>query len=176
MNPFDFFDVRGLLTDEEQVVQDSVGRFVNERVLPIIGECRKRNASRELVAELAALGVLGCSMEGFGGAGLNSVCYGLVCQELERGDSGLRSFVSVQNSLCMYPIHRYGSEDQKQFWLPQMAAGKAIGCFGLTEPDGGSDPGTMKTHARRGERIGFFRAPKCGSPTARSPMSPWSGR
>lgn len=150
MNPFDFFDVRGLLTDEEQVVQDSVGRFVNERVLPIIGECfEKERFPRELVAELAALGVLGCSMEGFGGAGLNSVCYGLVCQELERGDSGLRSFVSVQNSLCMYPIHRYGSEDQKQFWLPQMAAGKAIGCFGLTEPDGGSDPSTMKTHARR---------------------------
>jgi glutaryl-CoA dehydrogenase len=88
-------------------------------------------------------------MEGYGGAGMNSVCYGLVCQELERGDSGLRSFVSVQSSLCMFPIRRYGSEEQRRRWLPEMAAGRALGCFGLTEPDGGSDPGTMKTHARR---------------------------
>jgi glutaryl-CoA dehydrogenase len=104
---------------------------------------------RELVAEVAELGLLGSSIEGYGCAGMNSVCYGLICQELERADSGLRSFVSVQSSLVMYPIYTYGTEEQKERWLPAMARGEAIGCFGLTEPHGGSDPGNMKTHARR---------------------------
>jgi len=149
-NPLDFFDVRSLLTDEEQAVQDAVARFVDERVIPIAAECFEQDRfPLELVPQMAELGLFGVSLQGYGGAGMNSICYGLVCQELERGDSGLRSFVSVQSSLCMYPIWRYGSEEQKQRWLPEMAAGRALGCFGLTEPDGGSDPGTMKTSARR---------------------------
>ena len=104
---------------------------------------------RELIPQVAELGLFGSSIDGYDCAGLNSVCYGLICQELERGDSGLRSFVSVQSSLVMFPIHAYGSDEQKQRWLPAMAAGEAIGCFGLTEPHGGSDPGNMKTHAKR---------------------------
>jgi glutaryl-CoA dehydrogenase len=104
---------------------------------------------RELVPMVAELGLLGSSIEGYDCAGLNAICYGLICQELERGDSGLRSFVSVQSSLVMYPIHSFGSEEQKQRWLPAMARGEAIGCFGLTEPHGGSDPSNMKTHAKR---------------------------
>ena len=146
----DFFAVRSLLTDDERQVQDTVARFVDERVLPIIPKAfEDHRFPVELVPELAALGLLGCNYEGYGCAGLNNVAYGLVCQELERGDSGLRSFVSVQGSLCMYPILTYGSDEQKDRWLPRLAGGEAIGCFGLTEPDGGSDPGTMKTRARR---------------------------
>ncbi|MFO7275904.1 MAG: acyl-CoA dehydrogenase family protein [Pseudomonadota bacterium] len=139
-----------MLSDDERMVQDSVARFVDEQVLPIIQRCfEEHRFPRELVPELAALGLLGCSLEGYGCAGLNGVSYGLICQELERGDSGLRSFVSVQTSLCMYPIHRFGSEEQKQRFLPRMARGELIGCFGLTEPHGGSDPANMRTHARR---------------------------
>lgn len=149
-NPLDFMDVRGLLTEEEQAVQDSVGRVVDERVIPIISECFENDRfPKELIPLIGEMGLLGCNLSGYGCAGMNNVCYGLVCQELERGDSGVRSFVSVQNSLCMWPIHTYGSEEQKRRWLPEMAAGRQIGCFGLTEPDGGSDPGTMKTRARR---------------------------
>ena len=115
---------------------------MDDRVLPIIAEAfDEHRFPDELIPEIAEMGLLGCNLEGYDCAGMNNVCYGLICQELERGDSGLRSFVSVQGSLCMYPIHAYGSEEQKQRWLPEMAAGKAIGCFGLTEPDGGSDPG-----------------------------------
>jgi len=150
LNPLDLFDVRGLLSEEEQMVQDSVARLVDERVLPIIREHFENHTfPRELVGDLAGLGLLGSSLEGYGCAGMNAVSYGLICQELERGDSGLRSFVSVQSSLCMYPIHAYGSEDQKQKYLPRMARGEIIGCFGLTEPHGGSDPANMKTHAKR---------------------------
>ena len=150
--PADFYDVRSLLTEEERQVQDTVARFVDEQVVPIIGRAfDEHRFPRELVPRIAEMGLLGCNLEGYDCAGLNNVSYGLVCQEMERGDSGLRSFVSVQGSLCMYPIHRYGSEAQKTRWLPRMARGEAIGCFGLTEPDGGSDPGAMKTHAvRRG--------------------------
>ena len=150
--PTDFYDVRSLLTEEERQVQDTVARFVDEQVVPIIGRAfDEHRFPRELVPRIAEMGLLGCNLEGYDCAGLNNVSYGLVCQEMERGDSGLRSFVSVQGSLCMYPIHRYGSEAQKTRWLPRMARGEAIGCFGLTEPDGGSDPGAMKTHAvRRG--------------------------
>jgi glutaryl-CoA dehydrogenase len=144
----DYFDVRSLLSDDEQQVQDTVGRFVDERVLPVIPQAFEDHVfPKELVPELAELGLLGCNIDGYECAGLNNVCYGLVCQELERGDSGVRSFVSVQGSLCMWPIYAYGTEEQKQNWLPRMAKGEVIGCFGLTEPDGGSDPGTMKTHA-----------------------------
>jgi len=150
LNPVDLFDVASLLTDEERAIQESVARFTDERVLPIIGDCF--DAGRfpaELVPEIAGLGLLGSTLpEQYGGAGLNAVSYGLICQELERGDSGLRSFVSVQSSLCMYPIYAYGSEEQRLRWLPDMAAGRVIGCFGLTEAHGGSDPASMKTHAR----------------------------
>ncbi len=148
--PFDFYDVRSELSEDERQVQDSVARFVDQRVLPIIADAfDEHRFPKELIPGVAELGLLGCNLEGYDCAGLNNVAYGLVCQELERGDSGLRSFVSVQGSLCMYPIYRWGSEEQKQRWLPPMARGEAIGCFGLTEPDGGSDPGTMKTHAVR---------------------------
>jgi glutaryl-CoA dehydrogenase len=146
----DYFDVRSLLSEDERQVQDTVSRFVDERVLPVIAEAFDAHRfPAELVPELAELGLLGCNLDGYDCAGLSNVAYGLVCQELERGDSGLRSFVSVQGSLCMWPIHAYGTEEQKRRFLPRMARGEIIGCFGLTEPDGGSDPGTMKTHARR---------------------------
>ena len=146
----DFYDVRGLLTEEERDIQDAVARFVDDRVIPIIGDAFDQHRfTDELVPEIAELGLLGCNIDGYDCAGLNHVSYGLVCQELERGDSGLRSFVSVQGSLCMWPIFTYGTDEQKERWLPGMAAGKLIGCFGLTEPDGGSDPGTMRTKAVR---------------------------
>jgi len=151
LDPTDLFDIRSLLSDEERAVQDSVARFTNERVLPIIGDCFEQGRfPRELIPEIAAMGLLGSSLpEQYGCAGLNGVSYGLICQELERGDSGIRSFVSVQSSLCMYPIFAYGSEEQRQQYLPAMARGEIIGCFGLTEPHGGSDPANMKTHAKR---------------------------
>ncbi len=151
LNPTDLYDVRSLLSDEERMVQDTVARFTDERVLPIIGDCfDQARFPAELIPEMADLGLLGSSLPvEYGCAGMNAVSYGLVCQELERGDSGLRSFASVQSSLCMYPIYAYGSEEQRKHWLPQMAQGKVIGCFGLTEPHGGSDPANMKTHARR---------------------------
>jgi len=150
LDPLDLYDVRGQLSDEERMVQDSVARLVDEKVLPIIqGHFEKHTFPRELIPELAGLGLLGSSIEGYGCAGMNSIAYGLICQELERGDSGIRSFVSVQSSLCMYPIYTYGSEAQKQQYLPRMAKGELIGCFGLTEPHGGSDPANMKTHAKR---------------------------
>ncbi len=150
LDSMDLFDTRSLLNDDERMVNDSVARFVDERVLPIIGECFETSRMpAELIPEIAELGLLGITIDGYECAGLNSVCYGLACQQLERGDSALRSFVSVQSSLCMYPIHTYGSEAQKTRWLPAMARGEAIGCFGLTEPHGGSDPGNMRTQAKR---------------------------
>ena len=151
LNPTDLFDIRSLLSDEERMVQDTVARFTDERVLPIIGDCfDQARFPTELIPEMAGLGLLGSSLPAeYGCAGMNGVSYGLVCQELERGDSGIRSFASVQSSLCMYPIHAYGSEEQRRRWLPDMAAGKVIGCFGLTEPQGGSDPANMKTHAKK---------------------------
>jgi glutaryl-CoA dehydrogenase len=150
LDPLDLFDVRSQLSEEERMVQDSVARLVDERVLPIIrGHFENHTFPQELIPEMAALGLLGSSIEGYGCAGLNAVSYGLICQELERGDSGIRSFVSVQSSLCMYPIYAFGSEAQKQKYLPRMARGELIGCFGLTEPHGGSDPASMKTHAKK---------------------------
>ena len=132
----DFYDVRGLLSEEERQIQDATAQFVDKRVLPIIADAfDEHRFPAELLPEIAELGLLGCNLEGYDCAGLNHVSYGLVCQELERGDSGVRSFVSVQGSLCMWPIYTYGTEEQKQRWLPPMAQGKAIGCFGLTEPD-----------------------------------------
>jgi glutaryl-CoA dehydrogenase len=146
----DFYRVDDLLNEEERLVRATIGRFVDERFLPTVAEHYERGTfPLELVPELARLGVFGMHLQGYGAAGLSNVMYGLACQELERGDSGLRSFVSVQGSLCMFPIHRYGSEEQKQRWLPFMARGEVIGCFGLTEPEFGSNPAGMTTRARR---------------------------
>ena len=150
LDPLDLYDVRGMLAEDERMVQDSVGRFVDEEVLPIIQRhFEDHTFPRDLIPGLAALGLFGSSLQGFGCAGMNAASYGLICQELERGDSGIRSFVSVQSSLCMYPIYTFGSDEQKQRYLPDMAKGKLIGCFGLTEAHGGSDPVNMKTHAKR---------------------------
>ena len=146
----DLFDISSVLTEEEQLVQDNVGRFVNDNVLPIIQECFENHRfPAELVPEIAALGILGSSIEGYGCAGMNAISFGLICKELERGDSGLRSFASVQSSLVMFPIFEYGSDEQKDHWLPKLAKAEAIGCFGLTESQGGSDPMNMKTHAKQ---------------------------
>jgi len=146
----DFYRTDDLLSEEERLVRSTVGRFVDQRFLPIIADHYERATFPiEIVPELARLGVFGMHLRGYGAAGMSNVMYGLACQELERGDSGLRSFVSVQGSLCMFPIHRYGSEEQKERWLPRMAAGEVIGCFGLTEPEFGSNPAGMATRARR---------------------------
>ena len=150
LDPLDLYDVRSELSEDEVMVKDTVGRFVDDGVIPLMREAfEKHEFPIDLVGEVAALGLFGSSIDGYDCAGLNGVSYGLICQELERGDSGLRSFVSVQSSLVMFPIHAYGSDEQKDRWLPAMARGEAIGCFGLTEPHGGSDPANMKTHARR---------------------------
>ena len=145
----DFIDFDSLLSEDELLVRDNVRRFVSERVQPIIRlHFREGTFPRELIAEMAALGFFGAHLHGYGCAGMSEVEYGLLMQELERCDSGLRSFVSVQSSLSMEAIYRYGSEEQKQRWLPAMQAGEAIGCFGLTEPGFGSNPGGMLTRAR----------------------------
>jgi len=146
----DFYDVDAELSDEERLARDTVRAFVNEQALPILDKAFMSDRfPSELIPAIAELGLLGSNLSGYGCAGANNVVYGLICQELERGDSGLRSFVSVQSSLVMYPIHAFGSEAQKEKWLPRLAAGEAIGCFGLTEADHGSDPGTMLTRAEK---------------------------
>jgi glutaryl-CoA dehydrogenase len=147
----DFFNIDSLLSEEERAVRDSVRRFVDERVLPVIGDCYVEGRfPKELVPEMASLGVFGANLpEEYGCAGLNNVAYGLIMQELERGDSGVRSFASVQGALAMYPIFAFGSDEQKKHYLPRMAAGEIIGCFGLTEPDFGSNPSGMVTMARQ---------------------------
>ena len=140
----------GVLTADEIITRDTVRQFVAEKYLPIIGDHFEAHTFPEhLIPELGALGFLGASIQGYGCAGVNAVTYGLILQELEYGDSGLRSFVSVQGSLAMYAIYSCGSEEQKQHWLPRMAKGDVIGCFGLTEPDSGSDPGSMRTMAHK---------------------------
>ena len=150
LDPLDLYAVRSALSEEERLVQDSVARLVDSEVLPLIQRCfEEHRFPKELIPKLASLGLLGSSLSGYECAGLNAICYGLICQELERGDSGIRSFVSVQSSLCMYPIWAYGSGEQKQRYLPRMARGELIGCFGLTESHGGSDPANMKTHAKK---------------------------
>jgi glutaryl-CoA dehydrogenase len=149
-NPLDLFCVADSLSEDERMVQSSVARFVDERVLPIIRDHFDNHTfPHELIRGVAELGLLGSSIKGHDCAGMSGVCYGLICQELERGDSGLRSFVSVQSSLCMHPIDAFGSDEQKQQYLPRMARGELIGCFGLTESQGGSDPANLRTHARR---------------------------
>ena len=150
LDPLDFLDLDALLSDEERMIRDTVRSWVQENVVPgIDGWFERGEFPLEVAKELAGLGLLGMNLSGYGCAGTNAVSYGLTCLELEAGDSGFRSFVSVQGSLAMYPIWAYGSEEQKQEWLPRMARGEVIGCFGLTEPDFGSDPARMRTVARR---------------------------
>ena len=150
IDKLDIFNINAQLTEDERMVQESVGRWVDEQVLPIIGEAFDDHVfPMSLIPEMAELGLFGSTIQGYDCAGLNYTSYGLICQELERGDSGLRSFASVQSSLCMFPIDAFGSEEQKQRWLPAMAKGEAIGCFGLTESHAGSDPASMKTNARK---------------------------
>lgn len=144
----DYYGLDEELNDEERLVRDNVRRFVDKEVVPVIGEHYQAGTfPMDLVPKFADLGLLGANLEGYGCAGMGDIAYGLAMQELERGDSGVRSFCSVQGSLCMFPIYAYGSEEQKQKWLPKMAAGEAIGCFGLTEPDFGSNPSGMITTA-----------------------------
>lgn len=147
----DFYDVDSLLTEEEIQIRDAVGDWVDERFLPIVEDAYdEAYFPKDVIPELAGMGLFGATLpEKYGCAGIGPVAYGLTMQELERGDSGLRSFASVQGSLCMYPIFAYGSEEQREKWLPRMAKGEVIGCFGLTEPDFGSDPGGMITRAKR---------------------------
>jgi glutaryl-CoA dehydrogenase len=150
LNPRDFLGLDRLLSDEERDIRDTVRAFVNDKVVPYVGDWFEAGTiPLELAKELGSLGVLGMHLTGYGCAGASATAYGLACMELEAGDSGIRSLVSVQGSLAMFAIWRWGSEEQKNEWLPRMAAGDAIGCFGLTEPDAGSDPAAMRTRARR---------------------------
>jgi glutaryl-CoA dehydrogenase len=146
----DFIDFDSLLSDEERLVRDTTRKFIEDNLVPIIEECNRAGRfPRELVKPMAELGFFGASLKGYGCAEMGNVEYGLMTQELERGDSGVRSFVSVQSALVMYPIHTFGSDEQKNTWLPAMQKGEKLGCFGLTEPDFGSNPGGMRTHARK---------------------------
>jgi glutaryl-CoA dehydrogenase len=150
VGPLELLDIDHLLTDEELAVRDSVRRLVDDEIRPHIGQWYEAGTfPREMAPTFGKLGLLGMHLQGYGCAGMSAVDYGLACMELEAGDSGARSFASVQGSLAMFAIHRWGSEEQKQLWLPRMATGQVIGCFGLTEADFGSDPGGMRTHARR---------------------------
>jgi glutaryl-CoA dehydrogenase len=150
VDPKDFLAIDGLLDDQERLIRDTVRRFVGDRVLPDVAEWFEEGTFPvDLAKEMGSLGLFGMHLDGYGCAGTSNVEYGLACLELEAGDSGTRSFVSVQGSLAMFPIWAFGSEEQKQAWLPSMASGELIGCFGLTEADAGSDPGRMRTHARR---------------------------
>ena len=144
----DYYEIEDLFDDEEKMIRKTVRDFVDRELLPIVNDCyEKAIFPKQLIPKIGELGLLGANLTGYGCAGLNNTAYGLILQELERGDSGLRSFVSVQGALVMYPIHAFGSEEQKKKWLPPLQQGVAIGCFGLTEPDSGSDPGGMKTKA-----------------------------
>src|SRR6266700_2879024 len=146
----DYLLIDSQFSEQELMVRQTARRFTDERILPVIRDCfREARFPRELIAEMAGLGFLGANLEGYGCAGMSNVEYGLIMQEVERCDSGIRSFISVQGALVMYPILTYGSEEQKQRWLPELQAGRALGCFGLTEPGFGSNPGGMLTRARQ---------------------------
>ena len=174
---FDYFRALDGLTDEERDIHATVRAFVDETIVPNVqGWWDADTLPRELMTQMGELGILGpTTPASYGGSEISSTAYGLICYELERGDSGVRSSASVQGSLVMYPIYAYGSEEQKRRYLPELAAGEIIGCFGLTESDGGSDPGAMRTRARRDGDDSSSTAPRCGSPTARSPTSRSSG-
>ena len=146
----DFIEFDSLLSEEELLVRANTRAFIEDKLIPIIEQCtRDGRFPRELVRPMGELGFYGATLDGYGCAEMNNVEYGLLTQELERGDSGIRSFVSVQSALVMYPIHEFGSDEQKSLWLPKMATGEKLGCFGLTEPDFGSNPGGMRTRARK---------------------------
>jgi glutaryl-CoA dehydrogenase len=151
VDPYDFLAIDALLDDEERAIRDTVREFVRDRILPEVGDWFEEGVlpTRDLAAEVGRLGLFGMHLDGYGLPGASAVAYGLACMELEAGDSGVRSLVSVQGSLAMFAIWRWGTEEQKERWLPPMHAGDAIGCFGLTEPDAGSDPGSMRTTAKR---------------------------
>ena len=172
----DYLRIDSLFSEQELLVRETARRFVDERVIPLIRDCfRDARFPKELIPEMASLGFLGANLEGYGCAGMSNVEYGLVMQELERGDSGLRSFVSVQGALVMYPILTFGSEEQKQRWLPRLQSGTAIGCFGLTEPGFGSNPAGMLTTARATAMAGFSRVRRPGLQMARWRTWPWYG-
>src|ERR1700687_2689577 len=146
----DYLRIDSLFSEQELLVRETARRFVDERVIPLIRDCfRDARFPKELIPEMASLGFLGANLEGYGCAGMSNVEYGLIMQEIERGDSAIRSFVSVQGALVMYPILTFGSEEQKRRWLPELQSGRAVGCFELTEPDFGSNPAAMRTTARR---------------------------
>src|SRR5438552_1621983 len=146
----DFLEFDSLLSDDERLVRDTARKFIEDNLIPIIEECNRAGRfPRELVKPMADLGFFGANLKGYGCAGMSNVEYGLVTQELERGDSGVRSFVSVQSALVMYPIYTFGSDEQKNTWLPALQKGEKLGCFGLTEPDFGSNPGGMRTRAKK---------------------------
>ena len=150
VDPYDFLKIDELISPEERLVRDTVRQFVRENITPYAGDWFAEGTfPRELITQMGELGLFGMHLDGYGCAGTTAMAYGLACTELEAGDSGIRSIVSVQGSLAMYPIWAFGSEEQKETWLPSMAAGRTIGCFGLTEPDSGSDPGSMRTTAQR---------------------------
>ncbi|HKD86375.1 MAG TPA: acyl-CoA dehydrogenase family protein, partial [Terriglobales bacterium] len=146
----DFLGFDNLLSEDERMARDTARQFIEDNLIPIIEECnREGRFPRELVPQMGQLGFFGANLHGYGCAGMSNVEYGLVMQEFERGDSGVRSFVSVQSALVMYPIFTFGSDEQKDYWLPQLATGEKLGCFGLTEPDFGSNPGGMRTRAKK---------------------------
>ena len=165
------------LGEEERMVRDSARAYCQEKLLPRVLEAnRHEHFDREIMNEMGALGFLGATIEGYGCAGVNYVSYGLIAREFERVDCGFRSSLSVQSSLVMHPIHAFGSEAQREKYLPRLATGEWIGCFGLTEPGHGSDPGGMKPRATAVPAAFCCPAPRCGSPMRRSPMCWWSGR
>jgi glutaryl-CoA dehydrogenase len=176
IRPTDYLNVDHLLSDEERDIRDAVRDFVQDRVVPHVGDWfEQATLPMELAPQLGRLGVLGMHLEGYGCVGASATAYGLACMELEAGDSGLRSLVSVQGSLAMFAIWRWGSEEQKQEWLPRMAAGQALGCFGLTEPDAGSDPGAMRTRARRDGSDWILHGQKMWITNGSVPTSPSCG-
>ena len=177
LDRLDLLDLDDDLSDDNRLLRDTVRKFADDRLRPNIREWFESGTlpARELAQEFGELGVLGMHLYGYGCQGATAAQYGLVCAEIEAVDSGLRSLVSVQGSLAMYAIYAYGSEEQKQRWLPGMAAGEAVGCFGLTEPDSGSDPGSMRTRAVRDGSDWVLTGTRCGSRTALSPTSPWCG-